>query len=131
MYGQYSPNGGARMTHEDKRANARAFGPVATIRNPTTCTAHNRYIARYFEGVTRFFLHRTPVVTLDGETVTLDDGGYPTMTTRRAMAEGVKELTGCTVNVWGEGDGCHQVNGKGLVLSFSGKVTFLLSALEG
>lgn len=64
-------------------------------------TMNNRAIVTADDGSRQFRLHDTAVAVLrpDG-TLILDDGGWVTATTRRAMAQGVRALTGrpCAVS---------------------------------
>lgn len=101
MFGQYSqmPGSGNRYTMAEYRRVYRA----GTIRRPRTCTPHNRIVQTLEDGTVRFVLHDTAVVTRhpDGS-ITLDDGGWRTMTTRRAMMEGLCELVGIHVGIYGD-----------------------------
>jgi hypothetical protein len=74
---------------------------------------HNRLIISYPNGNKAFRLHLTDVVTLrpDGS-LTLNDGGFPTKTTRTAMAEGVAALTGKSWHIsGGMPRAAHVING--------------------
>jgi len=100
MYGQYSYNSAPRQTiAEFSRYRVTANAKVS---KPKTCTGHNRFVVEYPSGAKEFWLHSTAVVTLhpNGK-VTLRDGGWTSKTTRRAMCQGVKELTGIGVGISG------------------------------
>lgn len=96
---------------------------------------HNRQSYTMPDGTRRFRLHATDVVVLsaDGLTVTLDDGGYATMTTRRAMSEGVEALTGIAVAVWGTGNrnAVHALNGPGRACAFNCPHSIPVASLRG
>lgn len=86
-FGGYSEarTAGARHNLDDYR---RRFGrDGATVK----MAGHNRCWLNYPDGTVAYVLHTTPVATFhpDG-TVTLRDGGWPTMTTRRAMQEALR-----------------------------------------
>ncbi len=89
MFGQYSYNGVGRLTKEQLTPSLAAASRKA---------GHNRVIWTRANGEQRYRLIGTDVVVRypDG-TFLLDDGGYPTMTTRRAMLQGLAAL-GCKMN---------------------------------
>ncbi len=70
------------------------FGPTA--RRPKTCTGHNRCVFTDAEtGERCFVLHNTIIARKHADgTVTLDTGGWSSLTTRKAMAEALRELLG-------------------------------------
>lgn len=88
MYGQYSETGGFRRTKNDMVAH------LPCGYRDARKAGHNRLIWTDAEGGRHYRLHRTDVVSVspDGWTMTLADGGYATMTTRRAMAQGMAAL---------------------------------------
>ena len=91
MFGQYSNDWRGRTT----MAEFRRRYPTGTVRKPRTCTGHNRVVVHYPDGTTRFILHNTAVVTrYPNGRIILADNGWATMTTRRAMSQGLRELTG-------------------------------------
>lgn len=101
MFGQYSYDCQGRQTLADFRR-YKFPDPAIKVSKPKTCTGHNRFVVEYPDGKREFWLHQTPVVTWEPTgTVTLRDGGWATMTTRRAMMEGIKELTGASVGIYG------------------------------
>ena len=56
---------------------------------------HNRIVYDMPDGSRRYRLHMTDVVTREADgSYTLDDGGYRTITTRRAMVQGLRLLSG-------------------------------------
>lgn len=89
MYGQYSYNGAGRLTKSEI---------VPSIANKAKKVGHNRVVWSYGPNKTMYRLIGTDVVTrfADG-TFMITDGGFATMTTRRAMMQGLKEL-GCEMN---------------------------------
>lgn len=101
MYGQYSETGGFRRTKKDMVAH------LPCGYRDARKAGHNRLIWTDAEGGRHFRLHRTDVVSVspDGRTMTLRDGGYETMTTRRAMSEGMQALVPAAAGkywgVWG------------------------------
>lgn len=72
---------------------------------------HNRVTFTYPDGSRAFRLYFTDVVRVfpNGDIV-LDDGGYPTMTTRRAIGEGVEALLEHPCWVYGDNAWGHVVN---------------------
>lgn len=100
MYGQFSYEHRRRMTIEEFKLRNRLYNEVS---KPKTCTGHNRFVVSQLSGAKQFWLLDTPVVTLslDGS-ITLRDDGWQTMTTRRAMMEGIFELTGKAVGIYGD-----------------------------
>ena len=120
MYRQYSEGTtGRRLT----MAEYRKYYATSNARKPRTCTGHNRVVYTAPDGSQRFMLHTTDVAVLNADgTITLNDGGWPTMTTRRAMAEGITELTGLNIPVH-SGDKVHD-HCVGRRLHFNGSVTF-------
>jgi hypothetical protein len=118
MFGQYSSEGGRRLRVQDVRA------PGAKVRG----AGHNRFVLSYPWGEQRFRLYQTDVVTvLSDGTVILDDGGFPTRTTRRAMADGIKALLGADVLVWSNGHGGHvvcQASSYQTVADFKGRAVY-------
>lgn len=120
MYGQYSDQSSRSLTMTEYRRYHAA--PNAT--RPKTCTGHNRVVYTAPDRTRRFMLHTTDVVTLNNDgTVTLDDGGWPTLTTRRAMTEGIFELTGLNLGV-GSCRGKQSVGYGDIRLQFDGRITF-------
>jgi hypothetical protein len=106
MYGQYSESYVGRRTKADMM-------PATAI--DAKVVGHNRIAINYPDGSRAYRLHRTDVVRVwpNGD-IRLDDGGWPTMTTRRAMNQGLAYF-GLDGRVFAVGKhGCHGVilNGK-------------------
>lgn len=108
MFGQHS-QGTCRRTKEEMLAYARADRPIATSRK----AGHNRLHIRYADGGQAFMLHATCVAELApcGTQLTLRDGGWATLTTRRAMGDACHAFGLGHLSVWGDRGG-HSVNGQ-------------------
>lgn len=84
MFGQYS-RGSTRHTKADQVSYAVQQGlDVASAKR----AGHNRLEFTLVDGTRCFMLHQTVIASLSPKgLLTLDDGGWATMTTRRAMAD--------------------------------------------
>ena len=90
-------------TRDNRRpmADFRRQFPDYKVRKPNRVTGHNRAVVDYGDGAMAFILHATEIVSIDKDgNLYLYDGGWATRTTRKAMAEGVFELTGKRVAVY-------------------------------
>lgn len=111
MFGQYStaPTAGARYSVAD------LLEPVAALDSPVVSSkrvGHNRRGFILADGRTGMVYHQTVVVLFDpaSREVTLNDGGWATMTTRDAMGDGLK-FVGVTGAVWSAGRTRHAFRG--------------------
>jgi hypothetical protein len=117
-YGQYSPMGGHRRTIADmlEVLEGQGFYRVAAINRPRdlsqgkTIAEHrkgkpgnNRLVFKTMDGATHFLLHETIIASLspDRSQLTLNDGGWATITTRRAWDDAARAFGLPGLSVWG------------------------------
>jgi hypothetical protein len=124
MFGQYSEAAPSRRTKADLLAGANPIGSPRVV-------GHNRLVWRDADGWIHYRLHQTDVVSYHATKnhLVLNDGGWPTMTTTRAMKQGLTCLFPLTCwNLWRE-RGFYRVSiAGGEPIVFSSRVTLDLNA---
>lgn len=56
-------------------------------------SSYRTTVSRGEDGVTRVIYHNTAIVSFDGDSVTLNTGGWDTVTTRRKMVQAARQFS--------------------------------------